>query len=38
MWLTFKWCPHYQLLGEVFSFIVVSAMSLWIFVYDEEVI
>jgi hypothetical protein len=37
MWLTFKWCLHYQLLDEVFSFIV-SAVSLWMFVYDEEVI
>jgi len=37
MWLTFKWCLQYQLLDEVFPFIV-SAVSLWMFVYDEEVI
>jgi len=36
IWLTFKWCLHYQL-DDVFSFIVVSAVSLWIFVCDEEV-
>jgi len=30
-------CLHYQLLNEVFSF-VVCAVSLWMFVYDEGVI
>ena len=34
MWLTIKWCLHYQLLDEVSSLIVVSAVSLWMFVYD----
>jgi hypothetical protein len=38
MWLTFKRWLHYQWLDEVFSFVAVPAMSLWMFVYDEEVI